>query len=200
MSEATAPTPPATPTTCARCEKTLTEGDRVDADDRAFCRSCYQTLAFELQQAVAQMSRDVNYPMAAVGALLGGVVGVLAWWGFTVVTQIGVGLVAVVIGFLVGHGAVRFSGNKRAAGLQALAVTVGAAAFFVACYLVNMTFINASLQARGEGWRVPFPPTSLDTFYRVIAVNFGIMKLVFLGIVVYEAWVIPRPPRLDIPA
>jgi len=26
------------------------------------------------------------------------------------------------------------------------------------------------------------------------------MKLVFLAIVVYEAWVIPRPPKLDLAA
>ena len=31
---------------------------------------------------------------------------------------------------------------------------------------------------------------------RVIAANFGIMKLVFLGIIVYEAWFIPRPVKL----
>src|SRR5438552_1457551 len=55
MSHATPP--PAQPRTarCARCEKTLTEGDRVLAADRAFCRSCYEVLKFELQQAVARM-------------------------------------------------------------------------------------------------------------------------------------------------
>ena len=29
-----------------------------------------------------------------------------------------------------------------------------------------------------------------------IAANFGIMKVVFLGIIVYEAWFIPRPIKL----
>jgi len=63
-----------------------------------------------------------------------------------------------------------------------------------------MTFINQTLQQRGEGWRIPFPPHSVEMFYRVLAVNFGVMKLVFLAIVVYEAWVIPRPPKLDLAA
>jgi len=143
------------------------------------------------------MSEDINYPMAALGAVLGGAAGALAWWGFTVLTEISFGLVAVIIGFLAGHGAVRFAGGKRGTGLQAIAVTVGALSFLVAAYLVNMTFINQSLQQRGEGWRIPFPPHSVEMFYRVVAVNFGLMKLVFLAIVVYEAWVIPRPPRLD---
>src|SRR5882724_6994682 len=200
MSDATPPPAQPSTATCARCEKTLTEGDRVLAADRAFCRSCYEVLKFELQQAAARMSQDINYPLAALGAVLGGAAGALAWWGFTVLTEIGFGLVAVVIGFLAGHGAVRFAGGKRSAALQAIAVTAGALSFLVAAYLVNMTFINQALQQRGESWRIPFPPHSVDMLYRVLAVNFGLMKLVFLGIVVYEAWVIPRPPKLDLAA
>ena len=199
MSDGPPPAAPS-PTTCARCDKTLTDGDRVIAGDRAFCRSCYEVLTFELQQAVARLSQDVNYPLAAVGAALGGAAGALVWWGFTALTGIAFGLVAVVIGFLTGHGAVRFAGGKRGAGLQAIAVGAGALAFFAASYLVNMTFINQALQQRGEAWRVPFPPDSLETFYRVIALNFGVMKLVFLAIVIYEAWTIPRLPKLNLAA
>ena len=99
-----------------------------------------------------------------------------------------------------GYGAVRFAGGKRGRGLQAIAVAAGALAFFVASYLVNMTFINQALQERGEAWRVTFPPDSLETFYRVIALNFGVMKLVFLGIVTWEAWTIPRLPKLNLGA
>lgn len=204
MSETTPPAPPPAETpsaaTCARCEKTLTENDRVVANDRAFCRSCYETLTVELQRAVATMSEDVNYPMAALGAVLGGVAGVLVWWGFTVLTKIGLGLIAVAIGFLVGHGAVRFSGGKKSRGLQILSVVVGAVSFLVAAYLVNMTFINEMLAQQNDPRRVPFPPESLTMLYRVLEASFGIMKLVFLAIVIYEAWIIPRPVKLTLPA
>ena len=188
----------ATPTTtrCARCQTALSEGDRVTAQDRIFCRSCYEVLQLQLRRSVASLSEDINYPMALLGAVLGGAVGVLAWWGFTVLTKIGFGLVAVAIGFLVGQGTARFAGGKRSAGLQVLAVVVGALSFLVATYLVNMTFVNEALVQTGEVWRVPFPPASLKMFYRVVAVNFGVMKLVFLAIVIYEAWIIPRPVKL----
>jgi hypothetical protein len=196
----TDPTVTAPPPACARCEKTLTPGDIVVAQDRVFCRSCYETLTHELQRTVASLSADVNYPMATVGAVLGGIAGILVWWGFTALTRIGFGLIAVAIGFLVGHGAVRFAGGKRSVGLQTIAVVVGALSFLVAAYLVNMTFINEVLAERGDAGRMPFPPASLDMFYRVLAINFGVMKLVFLAIVIYEAWVIPRPPKLHLPA
>ena len=185
-----------TPTRCARCQTALSEGDRVTAQDRVFCRSCYEVLKLQLRRSVASMSEDINYPMALLGAVLGGAAGVLAWWGLTVLTKIGFGLIAVAIGFFVGQGTARFAGGKRSVGLQVLAVVVGALSFLVAAYLVNMTFMNDALGRQGQAWRVPFPPASLGMFYRVLAVNFGVMKFVFLAIVMYEAWIIPRPVKL----
>jgi hypothetical protein len=183
-------------TRCGRCQSALSESERVPAGDRVFCRTCFDILKLQVRTGVAAMSQDVNYLMAAVGAVLGGTVGALAWWGVTAMTKISFGLVAVVIGLLVGHGALRFAGGKRSVGLQVLAVTVGALSFLVAVFLVNMTFINAAFAQRGEAFRVTFPPPSLNALYHVIAANFGIMKLVFLGIIVYEAWFIPRPIKL----
>ena len=181
---------------CSRCSKTLTADDRVPAADRVFCRSCYETLRMQLEQAVTQISSDVNYPMAVLGAVLGGGVGVLLWWGFTVVTHVSFGLVAVAIGFLVAHGAMRFAGGKRSFGLQALSVVVSLASFCVATYLVNMTFINRELARRGDALRVGFPPQDPSQFLRVFSMGFGVMDVVFLAIVVWQAWRIPAPPRL----
>ena len=196
MADANPSTTTPVATRCGRCQSALSESERVAAGDRVFCRTCYDILKLQLRTGVAAMSQDINYPMAAVGALLGGIVGALAWWGVTVLTKIGFGLVAVVIGLLVGHGTLRFAGGKRSVGLQIMAVAVGTLSFLVAVYLVNMTFINELLAQRGDTLRVSFPPKGLAMFYNVIAANFGIMKLVFLAIIMYEAWFIPRPIKL----
>jgi len=181
---------------CARCQSALGESERVPAGDRVFCRTCSDIVRLQTRTSVTAVPDSIiNYPFAAVGAILGGAVGAIAWWGVTVLTHIGFGLVAVVIGLLVGHGTLRFAGGKRSVGLQVLAVVVGALSFLVGVFLVNMTFINAALAQRGEALRVTFPPVSLNAFYRVIAANFGIMKLLFLGIIVYQAWFIPRPTK-----
>jgi hypothetical protein len=197
MNEASGTSSPAVAAeTCAQCGKTLTPGDRVPAGDRVFCRSCYATLRAELEQAVTTMTTDINYANAALGAVLGGIAGVLVWWGFTVMTHIAFGLIAVAIGFLVGHGAVRFAGGKHSRGLQMLSVLVALASYLCATYLVNMSFINKSFAERGEAFRVGFPPANLDLFDRVLTAGFGIMDLVFLAVVVYQAWRIPSPPVL----
>lgn len=200
MADANPSAPTPTVTRCGRCQAALTESDRVAAQDRFFCRTCFEILKLQLGRSVAGMSQDINYPMAALGAVLGGAAGALAWWGFTVLTQIGFGLIAVGIGYLVGQGASRGAGGKRSVGLQALSVVVGAVSFLIAAYLVNMTFINQALAAKGQAFRVPFPPASLGMFYHVLAANFGLMKVVFLGIVMYQAWIIPRPLKLAKPA
>ena len=181
---------------CAQCSKTLTPDDRVASGGRVFCRSCYATLRQELSGAVAAMSSNVNWAGAITGAVLGGIAGALVWWGFTVLTNIAFGLIAVAIGFLVGHGVVRFSGGKRTTGLQVLSIGVSIVSFVTAVYLVNMSLINKALEKQGDPNRVPFPPSDPGLFFRVIGAGFGVMDLVFLGIVVYEAWKIPRPIAL----
>lgn len=196
MPDANAPTTAPVAVRCARCQSALTERERVSAGDRVYCRTCSDIVKLQTRTSVASTPDGINYPLAAVGAILGGAVGALAWWGVTVLTHVGFGLMAVVIGLLVGHGALRFAGGKRSVGLQVLAVIVGALSFLVGVFLVNMTFINAALAHRGEAWRVAFPPSSLNAFYHVIAANFGIMKLVFLAVIVYQAWFIPRPTKL----
>jgi hypothetical protein len=181
---------------CAQCSRLLTPEDTVMAGGKTFCRACYAELRGQLETAVQAMSSDVNYVNAALGAVLGGIGGVLAWWGFTVLTHLSVGLVAIAIGFAVGWCTVRFAGGKRSGGLQALSVIVATLSYCVATFLVNMTFINRALAEQHEAMRIAFPPQNLDVLVRVMSTNFGVMDLVFLAIVVYEAWKIPRPIRL----
>lgn len=181
---------------CAQCSKLITANDRVESGGRVFCRSCYASLRAELEAALQTMSSDIPYPNAALGAVLGGIAGILVWWGFTVVTKLSLGLIAVGIGFAVGWGTVKFSGGKRARGLQILSVLVASASYLVASYLVNMTFLNRALAASGDASRVGFPPASLDLLVRVISLNFGLMDFVFLAIVIWEAWKFPRPLSL----
>jgi hypothetical protein len=178
---------------CAQCGKRLTPDDRVAAGGKLFCRSCYADLRAQLEQVVTQMSSDIPWVNATLGALLGGVAGILVWWGFTVVTKMSFGLIAVGIGFAVGWGTVRFAGGKRSSGLQALSVTVAALSYAVATYLVNMTFMNRALVEQGKAYRVAFPPQSLEIAGMVLASGFGVMDVVFLAIVIYEAWKLPRP-------
>jgi hypothetical protein len=182
-------------TRCAECHRRLAEDeDRVATEGGVFCRTCFDALRSELARLVRAQSEDVNYPMALVGGTLGGAVGALVWWGFTVVTNVGFGLVAVVIGIAVGKGVTMFSGSKRSVGLQVLSAGVAAVAFAYASYLVNRTFVQRALAAEGTPVALPLFPDP-DLFYRVVAASFGLFDVVFLAIVLWQAWRIPAPVR-----
>ena len=185
---------------CAECGKTLTPGDRMAAGAKVFCQSCHESLRAQLESAVRGMSEDINYPNAALGAVLGGTAGVLVWWGFTVLAHWSIGIIAVGLGWAVGWGTVTFSGRKRSQGLQILSAAVATVCWVVANYLVNMTFVNQALAAQGDATRATFPPQSLGMFVDVFNSGFSIMKIVFLAIMVWEAWKFPRPLVLPKPA
>jgi len=186
-------TPPVAEAVCAQCARVLPPEEQVAAGDKLFCRTCYASLRTELEHAIAEMSSNINYANATLGALLGGIAGALLWWGFTAMTHVALGLLAIAIGFLSGIGAVKFAGGKRSGALQAISVATALASYVLATYLVNMTFINRALAERGAGGHIPFPPANLELFYSVVSADVGIMDAVFLAIVVYQAWKIPRP-------
>ncbi len=189
-------TSPTSEQRCAECGTLLAEGqDRQATDDGVFCRTCFEKLTAQVHQAIAAQGEDVNYSMALVGGLAGAVIGVLAWWGFTVLTEIAFGLVAVVIGFTVGKGVTMLVGGKRHRNLQFMSVGVATLAFFYASYLVNRSFALAYYAEQGEELSLPLVPPP-DLFIDVVSAGVQCMDVVFLAIVVYEAWKIPAPISL----
>jgi hypothetical protein len=181
---------------CAECGTLVHAGaDREVTAQGTFCRSCFQRLAAQVARSIEAEGRDIPWGRAVAGALAGAAVGILAWWGFTVVTKIAFGLVAIVIGYAVGRGVVQLTGGKRSLSLQALSVTVSVLAFFYASYLVNRTFLMRAMSVEGAGFDLPFaPPPQL--FAQVVRLDFGVMDAVFLALVVWQAWKMPAPTRV----
>jgi len=172
---------------------------RHDTEDGAFCPPCFDRLRFEVETLVERQGEGINYVNAVVGAVLGGLAGAVVWWGFTIVTKISFGLVAIVIGFAVGRGILMFTGGRRSVGLQGLAAGVAAASYALASYLVNRTFLLRALAdspeyASSEISLPLLPPPAL--MFEVIRLNFGLMDVVFLGIVIWEASRSLAPIRL----
>jgi hypothetical protein len=181
---------------CSECGTTLPEGyDREVTAEGTFCRSCFERLREEVRRALEAQGVDVPWTRAALGGLAGAVLGILAWWGFTVLTSIAFGLIAVGIGIAVGKGVTLAAGGKRSRGLQVLSILISVSAFAYASYLVNRTFVHRAWAEQGTAGALPlFPHPPL--FIEVATLGFGVMDVVFLAIVVYQAWKIPAPIRL----
>lgn len=188
--------PPAGEVRCAQCDTRLVAGqDRETTDDGSFCRPCFNNLTAQVQQALAEQGREINYPMALVGGLAGGALGAVVWWGFTALTHVAFGLVAVVIGIAVGKGVVILSGHKRHLNLQLMSVVIALASFAYAGYLVNRTFIHEAFAEEGTEIALPLLPDPA-LFLQVLQAGFGLFDVIFLAIVVWEAWKLPAPVKL----
>ncbi len=182
---------------CSECNNPIGAGQAYEkTDDGVFCPTCYGILKQQVQQAVATQSEDINYPKALIFGVAGAALGVLVWWGFTVGTNIAFGLVAIVIGLAVGKGVVIGAGQKRAIGLQALSVGISTLAFFYASYLVNRSFLMQAYAEENQVFSLPLLPNP-ELAYHTISLGFQVMDLVFLAIVLWEAWKIPAPLQVE---
>jgi len=196
MSTGTMEAPAAAAATCAACGTRLQENmSRANAGGRTYCSPCFNNLRAKAEKEIALQSTDVNYGMGFLGALVGGAVGSVVWWGFTVVTEIELGLVAIVIGVAAGKGAVLFTGGKRSRGLQIISALCTAVAFFYSSYLVNRTFVQQAMAENGQEVLLPLLPDPA-TLMNVVSINFGLFEVLFLGIAVYEAWKLPAPLKI----
>ena len=184
-------------TSCAQCGTVIRDGiDHQKTDDAVFCRTCFDRLSTELHEAVAAQSTEINYGMALAGGVLGGILGALVWWGFTVLTEISFGLIAVVIGYAVGKGVVWLSGNKRHLHLQVMAIVISLLSFVYATFMVNRSFIQQAYESEGTPIVIPLLPSS-EMFVEIVKAGFSPIDLLFLGFVVWEAWKIPAPLNIQ---
>ena len=182
--------------TCSACHSRLAGAqDRVATPEGVFCHSCHRNLRSGRDRSVLEQGRDVNYPMALLGAMLGGAAGALAWWCVTVWTKTAFGAVAILIGIAVGKCATLGAGHKRSRGLQILSLTVAGCSYFYAAFLVNRTFIQQALAKEGKEMALGLLPDPAVLF-RVVALNFGAMDFLFLAIVLWEAWKLAEPEKL----
>lgn len=186
---------------CSRCSKVVAPGAEymVLAATRTtppavLCLECGQAKQSEWEEK----ARNINLPRAIAGGLAGAVLGALVWYGFTVVTDRQIGLLAMLIGWLAAQGAILGSGKKRGPALQAIAVVVTAGAFLLAEYLILNHFFNQSLAEDGLGRRW----LSLDGFFRTYFDYLrdnarNLLDLLFLGIALWMAYRTPAHGELD---
>lgn len=182
--------------TCAQCEAQVPAGQEVRTQNSVFCEPCFTQMKNLLEESLAQQSQGINYLGAVGGGVIGGMLAALVWWGFVVLTNIQFGLVAVIIGVAVGKGVVILSGNKKAQSLQLISVGLSIVSYAMATYWVSRTFANRYFVEQGMNISWPmFPP--LDFFFEVVISGSELFDLIFLGIVVFQAWKIPAPIKLN---
>ena len=134
------------------------------------------------------MRRDRNMPRALLFGLVAGAIGAAIWFAIVVLTERELGLVAVIIGALVGTGVLVGSGNKRNVRLQLLSVLITLAAMTAAEYFIVRHFVVAYLVdkygATASGQVPMFLPLDVAWDFVVSAIQDDPLTLLFWGIAV----------------
>ncbi len=177
---------------CSQCEAPIPPGQEVTTENAVFCPACYRELTEILERSLAEQGRNIRYPGAVLGGILGGMLGAGIWWGFTVVTRIQFGLVAIVVGWAVGKGVVAFAGGKRALSLQIVSVIITLASYGLANYWVVRTYVQRYIAENGLTGGLPLLPGPA-LFKEVMVIGFQAWDLVFLAIALWQAWKLPAP-------
>jgi hypothetical protein len=171
---------------CTSCSTPLTS--YFDANGKPVCEGCKDALvAFWNRSHVGTF-----LPAVALG-LCGAAAGAGLFYGIAALTGYSLGLVAIVVGLLVGLGVRRGSGGRGGWPYQALAIGLT----YVAVCSTYVPTILKLLEERG------LTPDPVRVAWVALKVPFlrgteGIMGWVIIGIALYEAWKVNKLAPLAI--
>jgi hypothetical protein len=186
--------PSAAPAACAFCHKAISD-EYFTINGRTSCRACHTRLSAFWNEGTPAS----RFFTAAGLGLLGALAGAGIYYAVRAITGYELGLVAIVVGLLVGKGVRRGARGRGGAGYQTLAIAL--------TYLsIAMNYIPEVVQALQNGKEV----------HGLLAVIVGVMSvglilispilvgvhspigLLITGIALYEAWKINKRVTFEV--
>ncbi len=183
--------------TCAVCSKkidslgayTILKTSKSGKIETVLCPQCSE----QFQDRPEQETLNPNYPIAFIAGIAGAAVAGIIWYYFVILTEIQFGLVAVLMGWLVGKSVVWGAGNKRGERLQYLSVSLTIIAIIFSEYLVlNHYFI--------EEFGSEYGNLTFDDFITAYGYYFsdasGFFNFIFYAIALWQAYKTPGKREL----
>ena len=183
---------PAPASACAVCSRPLSDW-YFEAGGKIVCPSCQQMIASQLTGG----SGFGRFLKATVFGVVAGMGGAMIWWAVRALLHMQIGLIAILVGFMVG-GAVR-AGSKNRGGVayQILAVVLTYLAI-AANYVPDLVAEAMKPEHAGDA-----PQWFLVAFACVLALAVpflrgagGIIGLLIIGFALYQAWVLNRKQQV----
>jgi hypothetical protein len=168
--------------TCTACRASMT-GEYYLANAQIVCPACRDRLE-------AEMDRPGNIPMALLLGAGGGAVGAAIWYAVVAITDYQIGLIAILVGWLVGRGVLKGSKERGGAGYQALAMVLT----YLAIAGAYAPFVVQSIPA-GEGVNPVVLTVALLTTPVMVGMNSPISALI-AGFGLYQAWKMNKRTRI----
>jgi hypothetical protein len=155
------------------------------------CERC--KIALERQRA--QGSPVVRFLLAGLLGIGGGVVGAGVWYAVAALAHLEIGIIAILVGYLVGTGVRKGSHGRGGRGYQALAVLIT----YASIASTNVPLILRSVHRPGVGTLFGV----LNAFLFSLTIPFlggfeNIIGILIIGIALWEAWKLNQETPLEI--
>jgi hypothetical protein len=182
---------PATPSSgpaCVACSRPLTDTYHT-LNDRVLCEPCRRRLESEWTSA----SGAARVLPAFLWGLGGAILGAALYYGVLALTGYEIGLIALVVGWLVGRGVRQGSGGRGGALYQAMAIVLTYASI-VSTYV---PMLAQDPEAAATSPLVLFLMAATIPFLTpFVATGQGLIGLLILAFALYEAWRQNRRPLM----
>jgi hypothetical protein len=174
-------------TTCAVCNRPIADY-YFEAGGKVLCPNCQQMIAASMTGG----SGFLRFLKALALGAIGGLAGAALWYGVRRATGYEVGIIAIVVGFLVGGAVRKGSGNRGGVGYQILAVLLT----YVA---VSLNYLPDVYKVFSEKDGGDMPAAVVFVIAAVVSLGApflmgvsNIIGLVIIGFALWEAWKINK--------
>jgi hypothetical protein len=180
---------------CALCGTQVPASTTQFVNGHATCPSCLAKVQAEI---AGQKGTMLELPMALTGALAGAVAGAAVWAAIVVFTNFEVGYVAVLVGFLAGHGCKLGAGKARGQHLQIAAGVASVLGLVVAKYLIFAHFVRQQVMGDGATDVSWFDSFILEAFPGALAEMASPFDLLWIVLAVAAAYRVPAASTVTI--
>lgn len=135
------------------------------------------------------LGSDASILGGIVGAIVGAVVATVLWFGVVALTQWQIGIVAIVVGFIVGKATVFGAGGRGSIPLVVASGVMTLVALVVSEYLIIYHFV--SLEFGSDGLISVIQPIDFVVGVAIESVQADPLTLVFWAIALFQAVAIP---------
>ena len=145
----------------------------------------------------AEQRTGARFPIALAGGAAGALVGAIIWAVIVVATNYEIGYVAVLVGYLAGHGVKLGAGKGRGQTLQIAAAGMSVFGLVIAKYFILAHFVVSSPDSAELGLGY-FSPALFIVFLQNIGSSLSPFDLLWIAFALMTAWRIPAPSKIEV--
>jgi len=138
----------------------------------------------------AQPASSTDILGGLVAGLVAAILAIVVWYAVVTISQYQLGIVAIVVGFLIGQGVLLGASRRGSPVLIGISVALTLLALVISEYLIVVHFVNEELAAQGAAIDLLQPP-GLMAEVVVESVKADPLTLAFWGIALFQAFTIP---------